>query len=422
MNDDVMNQHPSDAPPFLRTEYEAIAGGERRTGPRGRLLFCVSTVDLTETKGDLYVALGLAHALNNAGWGVSLWPSSRFADETPGDIDVAILMLESQVPGLIHSVTKVVAWVRNWTNSWAALPYLDSFSEIWCSSMASAERIADVFEGPIQVVPLATDPKFFAHSQSEKIPGVVTTANFWGVERAIRPALEAVSATTPVTWFGANSRFLKLQGAIDHRDAINYFELPAVYTSWAIVVDDLIPAAAEFGNHNSRLFDALACGALVITNSSTGLDELGLGDVPTYLDGADLATQAARLLDDIPATSAIAAKLRAIVLERHTWDARADQLSAGLEGLCEARPTPRPPLLRWSAAQAEEIRSLRAQRDSLSVWYNDKQEEIAHMSDEFQSLVGQSAEINRILHGIRTSRSYRLAHILSRVWALPRRR
>lgn len=369
-----------------RTVYEGILAGERRTGTLGNVLFCASSDDLSLSRGDLYVSLGLARALSDDGWGVEVWPIARMTEPTPADVDVAIVMVESFVPGFVNERTKLVAWVRNWTDEWAALPYLSQFSQVWCSSSASAARIREVFSGEVVVVPLATDPRMFHETDVERDASLVTTANFWGVARQIEGALQHVAAhDLPVVWYGVNSRFLELSGKVDHRDAIDYFRLPDVYSAHAIVVDDLIEQAARYGNQNSRLFDALACGADVIVNAAIGLDELGLAGIPVYTDGDDLLRIARERLADPEALAERVAGLREHVLANHTWAARAATVRPHLATLA-ADPAiePRPELLRWVTQVRHELRETRNSQDYYSTSYVDTSRELAHALHELE--------------------------------------
>ena len=68
------------APSPLAEDYERLARGEHADGPRGTVRFAVSTDDPAEGKGDLFVALGLARALRAEGWGVAMWPTTRWAE------------------------------------------------------------------------------------------------------------------------------------------------------------------------------------------------------------------------------------------------------------------------------------------------------------------------------------------------------
>ncbi|WP_175475930.1 hypothetical protein, partial [Curtobacterium sp. MCBA15_016] len=146
---------PTSSP--LAADYAAIAAGDHAEGPRGTVRFAVSTDDPAEGKGDLYVALGLARALRDAGWGVAMWPITRWADPVPDDTAVVVVMIESFVPGRVPPSTALVAWVRNWTAKWAALPYLDEFEAIWTSSSTARDAVATHYDGPVEIVPIGVD-------------------------------------------------------------------------------------------------------------------------------------------------------------------------------------------------------------------------------------------------------------------------
>jgi hypothetical protein len=378
-------------------EYRALSNGEFATGARGSLLFVVSTDDLSQSKGDLYVGLGLAKYLHRLGWGITLWPTSRWSDETPAGMDVALVMIESFVPGFVRPETKLVAWVRNWTDSWAELPYLDAFTQIWCSSVGSAGRMREVFSGPVEVLPLAADAELFVEVPTGRRSELVTTANFWGVTRKLIAALVDLADSEQVTWFGKNARFLQIPPTIDHRHTIDYFALPWVYSSWQFVVDDLIPEAAKYGNHNSRLFDAIACGGLIITNTSTGLADLGLEGVPVYGDGKTLAEVVVSLRES-PDTEALTRELQSHVRSNHTYAHRADAASPWLEAaVASTAKTPsRTELLRFTATIREQMRSLRAEYDELRVHEAELGRDLARMQAERDAR--WYARVGRILH------------------------
>lgn len=420
---------------FARTErlslYRGIAEGLHEQGARGKIAFVVSTADLGEGKGDLYVALVIAASLRDQGWGVTLWAAERWAEPMPSDIDTAIVMIESFVPGLVDRRTSLIAWVRNWASDWASLPYLHEYDAVWCSSQDSAEVIRVSFGGEVLVVPIATDPVIFApHQGVEHQYGVVTTANFWGVERGIARVLAELAETLPVTWFGRNGEHIQGLGAIEHREPVPWESLNRVYSTWSVVVDDIIPAAAAYGNHNSRLFDALACGAMVITNERRGLSELGLSEVATYTDGIELREVVETLLGDPVSTAERADRLRAVVLERHTGDARVAEL---LDHLDVLRPTasaptgPRELLLQWATRERETRRNERAEldraRSDLQLLMTDPDESrlaIAELERELGEARRLRDDLARQLDAVRASRSYRLVRRLgawrARVW------
>lgn len=410
MSTDAPAPHPS--PPDAADLYQALARDELADGERGRVLFCVSTVDLSQGAGDLYVALGLAAALHRAGWGVSFWPTERW-DDAPDDVaDVAVVMIESFVPGLLSPATATVAWVRNWTASWARLPYLDQFDAVWASSEAAARHLSGVYPRPVEVVPIAVDPDVFEPSPATRDLQVVTTANFWGAERKIQRALDRLAASTPVDWFGANGAHLERSPHIRHHDRVDFFALADVYSRSVLVVDDLIDPAREFGTHNSRIYEALACGALPLVNTPDGLDELGLGALPVYADADSLESVALGLLDDPDRSGPLVADLRRVVLERHTYDHRLPTVTASFATARSgaAGRAARPPMLSWATLQQERLRHAVREGDGHLITVRRLEKEITVLRDEIGALqadllatVGPLEELDEL----KSSKAYR---------------
>jgi hypothetical protein len=381
--------------PDTTLEYTQLADNVHQSGKLGTVLLVVSTDRLDQSKGDLYVALGLAKYLSRLGWGIMLWPASRWGEETPEGIDYAIVMIESFVPGLVHPDTRLIAWVRNWVDKWCELPYLDVFSAVWCSSELSAARLGECYDGPIEVVPLATDTEIFSPVDVERIADVVTTTNFWGVGRELVSALSELSASESITWFGKNAKHLQIPGTIDHRHTIDYFALPGVYSHWQFVIDDVIEAAAKYGNHNSRLFDALACEALVITNTAVGLAELGLGEVPVYSSEAPLPGIIAELKADAASARTTAGRLSAIVRSQHSWEVRAGVVSATLvAGLSrQSRKAQNPELLRWATHIREALRKSDDQLGTLRQYHDGLLEQHAELTADRDRLRARAIEL-----------------------------
>jgi len=406
--------------------YAEIVAGAHAVGPRGRIVFCVSTDDLDEGKGDPYVALGLGRYLVEEGWGVSLWPIRRWHERTAPEPDVAIVMLDSYIPGLLPQATATIAWVRNWTDTWAALPYLEEFDGVWASSPASAEALGTRYSGEVSVVPIGVDLQVFPSGDDDRPLPVVTTANFWGAERQIQSALTLVSESVPVVWFGANGAHLRRGAAITHADRVSFFGVGSVYRQSRVVVDDLIAAARAYGSHNSRLFEAIASGAVPITNQRAGLDYLGLGEVPTYDDDASLAATVHSLLEDDAAFRERAGRLQRVVFERHSFARRAQDVlplidaareRAGLRG-------PRPAMLVWAASERVRLQSAEALRDGhlitvrrLEREMDDLRASAEQCARDLRDLRARRDDLDSELRRIRSSRVHRVAQHVSDVIA-----
>ena len=112
---------------------------------------------------------------------------------------------------------------------------------------------------------------------------------------------------------------------------INYSDLPLVYASTKIVIDDVNRGAKNFGSINSRVFDALATGALVITNGAIGAEETFKGKLPVWKSQEDLNNLIEYYLTNEDARIAKVKELQEIISKNHTYENRAYNLKKCLE-------------------------------------------------------------------------------------------
>ncbi len=101
------------------------------------------------------------------------------------------------------------------------------------------------------------------------------------------------------------------------------------------MLDDTAGPTKPYGAVNSRVFDALATGTLVVTDNPEGSAELFDGLLPAAEGDDALLAEVQRWLDDPAARAERAARLRELVLERHTYDTRARELRDLLRGWVE---------------------------------------------------------------------------------------
>ena len=98
---------------------------------------------------------------------------------------------------------------------------------------------------------------------------------------------------------------------------------PAAYASARIVVDDAASSTKACGSVNSRVFDALAMGAVVVSNSVPGVHDLFDDSFPTWSDATSLVRLVETILGSPDVASARAAAYRTRVLKEHTYALRA---------------------------------------------------------------------------------------------------
>jgi len=279
--------------------------------------------------GDWYTAHELGDAIGRLGWSVSYLEreKDRWYDGA-GACDVVISLLEKfdlfQIPR--HVIT--VAWIRNWTEEWTAKPWFDNYDLVLASSSRSKTIVEATSAKMAHVFPIATNPARF--NPRPATPSLASDAVFvgsdWGVARGIAGALpELAEAGVGVAIYGRGWEN-QPQLASMVRGLRPYDALADIYASAAVAIDDAAISTKPYGSVNSRVFDALAAGTIVVSDNELGVRELFDADFPTW-DGPETLVSTVRgLLDDPARRTELAARYRGQVLDRHTYDHRAIEL------------------------------------------------------------------------------------------------
>ena len=323
---------PPEDPHPLWNEYQAEVAHPLKPGNEGPV-FMVSTTSFGEGRGDLFVATGLGRYLHRRQFSVGYLDQGHWY-QSLHDARWLVAMMPAFRPSRSAPGAKIIGWARNEFMNWLTHPELDRFDAILCSSPAAAAELERFFAGPVHVLPIGVDIELFHPDEgaARHRVGVVSTVNQWGRERDVYRALRSMPIDFSLRIHG-QSAGLPLELARYDQGPVHFFELPKVYWGACVVLDDFNRTTAAWGAVNSRLFEAIAAGALPVTNSDRGLDSLGLADVPTYNAPEELNPLVDRLLDDPDGTAALVEKLGAVVRERHSFDKRAADLVAILTGL-----------------------------------------------------------------------------------------
>ncbi len=251
------------------------------------------------------------------------------------DVHVVVRGLRSvrRTPGQRH-----VLWV---------ISHPEHVSERECDDadlvLVASARFADELRTrtrtPVEVMLQATDIERFnpraVDPRHEHDVAVVAKSR--GV---FRPAVEAAIAggLRPAIYGSGWEQFVDKDLLV--RDYVVNDELPVVYSSVRVLLTDHWETMNAWGFVSNRLFDALACETPVISEDLPEIDELFEGSVLTFRNATDLRAVVDATLADPTAARARAAKGRAIVVERHTFDERAAQL---LDALHRHGLVPGPP-------------------------------------------------------------------------------
>lgn len=117
-----------------------------------------------------------------------------------------------------------------------------------------------------------------------------------------------------------------------HAGWLDYERLPAAYSSSLVVVDDSAEHARPYGAVNSRVLDAVACGALVASNDAAGVRALFDDDFPVWSDAESLRAQVERARHEPRWAAELTERYRSEVITRHTYRHRAEELRDALAG------------------------------------------------------------------------------------------
>jgi spore maturation protein CgeB len=159
---------------------------------------------------------------------------------------------------------------------------------------------------------------------------VLFTGSHWGQHRAVDEALPALARSgLDVRVYGRGWEDVPGMAEL-HRGFLDYEQLPAAYRSARVVVDDTASHALPYAAVNSRVFDALATGATLVTDNAIGTRELFGESLPSWEDAETLEDTVRRVLDG-PGDDARLRAAREVVLRDHTYQRRAEQFRSIIE-------------------------------------------------------------------------------------------
>ena len=192
----------------------------------------------------------------------------------------------------------------------------------------SSEKYANLLKNNVNttVKPLlqCTDPDVFFNEEDTSITDDIL---FVGVTRGVyRDIVKDVLKTNhDVSIYGMgwekfiDEKFIKGQ-------FIENNELHKYYSSCKILLNDHWEDMRDMDFPSNRLFDALACGAFVISDKIPSAETLFEGNIVTYDDADDLKNKIEYYLSNEHERKEKAQKGNEIVLKNHTFDNRVDTI------------------------------------------------------------------------------------------------
>lgn len=303
-----------------------------------KVVFVVTETGENSSAGDYFTALSLGKSFKKFGWEIDYLSRTESEDwyEVDPDVDVLISLLDAYDIRRIRCENNLlikVAWPRNWFSRWTDHPDFMDFDLVLATSETACRYIEDKRGMKTDLLPLATDPETFnpevaGNRQWES--DYCFTGSYWKDPREIVEMLDPESLPYTFKLFGKNwDEFDKLTDY--YEGFVNYHDIPRVYRSTRIVVDDANRVTKEYGSVNSRVFDAIASGVMVITNGYVGAEETFKGILPVYKSKEELKELLEFYLSHEEERKAKIKELQDFVLSHHTYDQRAEKIRDYLE-------------------------------------------------------------------------------------------
>ncbi|MCD6294871.1 MAG: glycosyltransferase [Deltaproteobacteria bacterium] len=275
--------------------------------------------------GDLFFAQGLAKALCKRGHRCRIDYMNEWGNRDT-DIDVVV-----HIAGLSRYYPKSYNFNILWLVSHPSRitsQELASYDLVLVASKKFLPKVKAMTHTPVHVFLQASDVEhFYPDPEKEKDLDLVFVGNNIGTGRLKmrRVVAEALKLGRRLAVWGKGWKGI-LPDDVWQGEFIPWQKLPDTYRKAKIVLNDHHPDMLCNGFVNNRTFDVLACGAQLMTDSLSGLEE-ELGYVPVFSDTKPLKPVLSELeFRNAKERQDISDKFRQIVCDRFSFDVRAGEL------------------------------------------------------------------------------------------------
>ncbi len=283
----------------------------------------------TAAQGDVFTALDLATSCEKIlGWKCKLVGKDEALTDS---FDIVIsLLFEYDIRDLKSKGIKI-AWVRSYAEYWLMRPWFTEYDIFLCSSIKILKYIQTLSSKPSFLFPIATNPSRFqqAEIKGELKSDYCFTGNNWNEGRLVEKWLKPKLIDYQFKVFGKGWKQHSTFGEFE-KGQISYADMASVYASTRLVLDDSNESTRKWESVNSRVFDVLGSGKMLLTNNKFGVNNLFAHTVPTYSSSDELEQKINELLGSENEVQ-LFESIRQEVLANHTYDNRANTLSGIVE-------------------------------------------------------------------------------------------
>ncbi|MBQ9042214.1 MAG: glycosyltransferase [Eggerthellaceae bacterium] len=274
--------------------------------------------DNIESWGDYHFAIALKKQFERHGYEAVIRITPEWYEPFDGKYILALQGLFHYVPSAMHTS---IMWNISHPDDFAMCEY-DRYDKVFVASRVWAEHIKPLAHSPVEVMLQCTDPELFANdAEHQDVFELLFVGNTRGVFR------EAVQWLLPTT----HRLDLFGKGWEEHVDpayikgeVIPNRWLNRAYSSCAILLNDHWADMRRLGFVSNRIFDGLASGAFILTDSVAGFEDELAEYTVVYHSEEELRNAVEYYLAHEDERRAIARKGQQVVLEKHTFEKRVE--------------------------------------------------------------------------------------------------
>ena len=292
------------------------------------LTIAIKTPNPTNEKqwGDYFFALSLKKSFQKIGFEVIV-QEREFWYDSSGDIDI-VIVLRGLIEYNPHPNHINLMWNISHPDDVSFEEY-EKYDFVFIASKKYADKLNKKIDANIFPLFQCTDPEIFFNNKKKEFAEDIL---FVGITRGVfRQIIKDISQTKhDFSVYGKgwekyiDKKFIK--GSFIDNKILNQ-----AYSSCKILLNDHWEDMVQNDFPSNRLFDALACGAFVISDDIPAAKELFEGNIVTYNSIDELDNKINYYLNNKKERESIARKGQKIVLENHTFDNRANEI---LNTLC----------------------------------------------------------------------------------------
>ncbi len=275
-----------------------------------------------EVWGDTHFARSLAKALRALGQEVVI--DHHEIDRRPtaslDDVTVVVRGLDEVAPATAGTS---ILWIISHPDQ-VTRREAQRFDHVFAASIEWSRTMSERWGVPITPLLQCTDPALFSPPQIDRTDDIVFVGKSRGVPRT--SVVAPVRAGIPVRVFGPEWEGILPEGSVEAQYFPNA-ELASLYGSARIILNDHWSDMRRDGFLSNRLFDVVAAGGRVLSDSVEGIEDLFSGAVQTYADGADLVAKLRSSDEEIGfPTESEMERISARIRDEHSFLARARAL------------------------------------------------------------------------------------------------